>query len=305
MNRPAVFLDRDKTLIEDPGYIHDPDQVRLYHDAAEALIRLRKAGYLLVVVTNQSGVARGLITEQQLAKVHERLHELLAARGAHLDAIYSCPYLAGSEAKVEAYRRDTDLRKPGPGMLRKAADDLEIDLRASWMIGDRSRDVEAGTRAGCRTILVERRGHDAEGREADPTRVAESLLEAADMVLGDDARHQAPREPVKTGSPPVNSADPRPSPEATPTHATSLSEVTKALTRLSEAMDRSSRRRRQEDFSLVRLCGTLLQMLAIAVAVWGTVGLFGAQPAAATAKLALAAFLQLATLTLMISNRNE
>lgn len=154
--RRAVFLDRDKTLMEDPGYVSDPGQVRLLGGAAEAVARLRGAGYLVIVVTNQSGIARGKITEAQIAAVHERLRELLRRAGTDLDAIYYCPYLDGPDAVVAQYRRDSDLRKPRPGMLLQAAREMEIDLSRSWMIGDEARDAQAGRAAGCRTILLQR-----------------------------------------------------------------------------------------------------------------------------------------------------
>ncbi|MCK6485790.1 MAG: HAD family hydrolase [Phycisphaerae bacterium] len=150
----AVFLDRDGTIIEDMHYSGDPARVRLLPGAAGALCRLRAAGYRLIVVTNQSGIARGLLSVAQLAEVHRRMERLLAAEGATLDAIYYCPYLAGVEAVVEEYRRDSDLRKPGPGMLIQAAREWNIDLQRSWMVGDAPRDVQAGRAAGCRTVLV-------------------------------------------------------------------------------------------------------------------------------------------------------
>lgn len=191
---PAVFLDRDNTLIEDPGYINDPAAVRLLPGAGEALRRIRAAGYRAVVVTNQSGVARGRITEGQLVAVHARLRELLGAEGAELDAIYHCPYLDGPEAVVAAYRRDSDLRKPRPGMLLLAARELGLDLARSWMVGDSARDVEAGRAAGCRTILI--RGHEAQaaarGQAASGGTVradyfARDLVAAADYITSQGA----------------------------------------------------------------------------------------------------------------------
>lgn len=176
----AIFLDRDGTLIEDMHYSGDPERVRPLPGAAGALRRLRSAGYRLIVVTNQSGIARGLLTNEQLAEVHHRMERLLAAEGATLDAIYYCPYLAGAEAVVEEYRRDSDLRKPGPGMLIQAARERSIDLKQSWMIGDAPRDVQAGRTAGCRTILVA-------AADAPPCPqadfVAADLTAAAEIIL--------------------------------------------------------------------------------------------------------------------------
>src|SRR5688572_15995239 len=109
MGRPAVFLDRDNTLIDDPGYIADPDQVKLLPGAAEALRNLAAAGFALVVVTNQSGIARGVFSEAQLETIHARLQKLLSADGTRLDAIYYCPYLEGSKAVDERYRSNSNL----------------------------------------------------------------------------------------------------------------------------------------------------------------------------------------------------
>jgi len=151
MSNKAVFLDRDNTLIEDPGYINHPDQVKLLEGVAEALIELKAMGYKLIVVSNQSAVARGIVTEKVLAQIHDRLKQLLAERGAYLDRIYYCPY--HPDGVVPKYRKESDWRKPNPGMLLTAADQMDIDLNQSWMIGNSSRDIEAGLRAGCKTIL--------------------------------------------------------------------------------------------------------------------------------------------------------
>jgi len=152
MSSQAVFLDRDNTLIEDPGYINHPDQVNLLDGVAEAIIELKELGYKLVVVSNQSAVARGIVTEKALAEIHDRLKQLLAEKGAYLDQIYYCPY--HPEGVVRKYRKESDWRKPNPGMLLIAAEEMDIDLSQSWMIGDSSLDTEAGLRAGCRTIFI-------------------------------------------------------------------------------------------------------------------------------------------------------
>jgi D,D-heptose 1,7-bisphosphate phosphatase len=154
MSNKAIFLDRDGTLIEDPGYLNHPEQVTLLEGAAEALIELRAMGYMLIVVTNQSAVARGIVSEKVLGEIHNRLRQLLTERGAYLDQIYYCPY--HPDGVIPKYRKESDWRKPNPGMLLAASDEMDIDLSQSWKIGDSSRDIEAGLRAGCKTILVTR-----------------------------------------------------------------------------------------------------------------------------------------------------
>lgn len=168
----AIFLDRDGTIIEDLGYLRDCCQVRLLGGVVEALQLLQEAGFRLVVVTNQSGVARGFFNEIELAAVHTHLRQLLNEQGVRLDGIYYCPY--HPDGVVKTYRKASDWRKPGCGMLKSAAADLRLDLRASWMIGDSLRDVEAGRAAGCRTVLL---------RSAVPDEPA--VLDVADVVAAD------------------------------------------------------------------------------------------------------------------------
>jgi D,D-heptose 1,7-bisphosphate phosphatase len=158
MPNKAIFLDRDDTLVEDPGYINNPDQVKLLEGVPEVLSELKAMGYKLVVVSNQSAVARGIVTEEVLGQIHKRLEQLLAERDVSLDRIYYCPY--HPEGVIPKYRRESDHRKPNPGMLLDAGKDMDIDLTESWMVGNGPGDVEAGSRAGCRTILVDSRGHE-------------------------------------------------------------------------------------------------------------------------------------------------
>ena len=153
MSDKAVFFDRDDTLIEDPGYINNPEQVKLLEGVPEALIQLKALGYKLIVVTNQSAVAHGIVTEKVLGEIHDRLKQLLADKNAFLDRIYYCPY--HPEGVVPKYSKESDLRKPKPGMLLKAADEMDIDLSKSWCVGNSNRDIEAGLRAGCKTILID------------------------------------------------------------------------------------------------------------------------------------------------------
>jgi D-glycero-D-manno-heptose 1,7-bisphosphate phosphatase len=149
VKRPAVFLDRDGTLIEDCGYLQDPALVRVLPGVADGLRRLRSAGFVCVVVTNQSGIGRGMFAEADYHRVHAEMVRLLSAHGATLDAAYFCPAAPAADGVDEHPDR-----KPSPGMLLRAAAELDLDLASSWIIGDAPRDVEAGRRAGCRGILV-------------------------------------------------------------------------------------------------------------------------------------------------------
>ncbi|MCB9851575.1 MAG: HAD-IIIA family hydrolase [Phycisphaerales bacterium] len=184
-SRPAVFVDRDNTLIADPGYLRDPNQIRILPGVPDAVKRLREAGFVVVIVTNQSGVARGYFTENELRIVHERLQELLAEKGAAVDAIYYCPFLPGRAAVVEEYRDDSELRKPKPGMILKAAEDMRLDVTQSWMVGDSARDVQAGNAAGCRTILL---GSGATDPDARPHHTMSNFPAAADFILRESKR---------------------------------------------------------------------------------------------------------------------
>lgn len=150
--RPAIFLDRDGTVIQEVDFLLKEEDVALLPGAAEAIRLCRTRGYLVIVVTNQSAVARGLITESDLAKINKRMEELLAAEGATVDALYYCPH--HPDEGLGPYRRDCECRKPRPGMLLQAAAEHEIDLHSSVMVGDSLRDVEAGHRAGCEAALV-------------------------------------------------------------------------------------------------------------------------------------------------------
>jgi D-glycero-D-manno-heptose 1,7-bisphosphate phosphatase len=143
----GVFLDRDGTLLHLVPYLSDPARVRLYRGAAAALARLRGAGARLVVVTNQSGVARGFFPRQAVDRVNARMKALLAAEGVRLDAVEVCPHLA-------AVTGPCDCRKPAPGMILKAAHRFGIDLAASWTIGDNASDLDAARAAGTRGALV-------------------------------------------------------------------------------------------------------------------------------------------------------
>lgn len=150
--RAGLFLDRDGTINTEVDFLRTPDELHLLPGSARAIREANAAGMLVVVMTNQSGIARGLLTEEDLGRVHDRLRELLAAEGAHVDAIEYCPHHPAADRPP--YNVECDCRKPGTGMLRRAATRLGIDLKASFVVGDRCVDVEAGQSAGCRSILV-------------------------------------------------------------------------------------------------------------------------------------------------------
>ena len=183
----AVFLDRDGTLIDELGYLADPGALRLFPGAADAVAAWNRAGVLVVLVTNQSGVARGSFDEERLASVHARLEELLGEAGARLDLILHCPHHP-TEGSAP-YRRECTCRKPEPGMLLDAAARLGIDLGASWIVGDAERDLEAGRRAGVSRLLLVATGKggatDARLREAgiDDYELVDDLAAAAERVL--------------------------------------------------------------------------------------------------------------------------
>ncbi|MGD2108418.1 MAG: HAD family hydrolase [Phycisphaerae bacterium] len=274
MTATAVFLDRDGTIIEDSGYVKDPNEVRLIPGAADAVRRFSEAGHLVVIVSNQSGVARGLFTEEDLSRVHDRFVALLEAEGAKLDGAYYCPYLDGAEAEVEAYRRKSGLRKPQPGMLLQAADEMDIDLARSWMIGDAPRDVEAGARAKCRTILIAPRRLD-EHDTVTPTHTVKTIQEAAEVV-----EHEMRQRDEANATSPIGQ-DKR---------------AVKLLEDIRDRLDRAQREKRQQDFSFMRLLGALVQMFAIVAALWGVAALMSDGASTATARFLLAIFLQLASI---------
>jgi D-glycero-D-manno-heptose 1,7-bisphosphate phosphatase len=162
--RAAVFLDKDGTLVDNVAYNADPDRVTLTRRAGEGLRQLRRLGFELVVVSNQSGVARGLFPESALAGIEARVRELLAEEGVSLAAFLYCPHHPAGV--VVGYARHCSCRKPSPGLLQRAASDHDLCLDASWMIGDTLDDVDAGRRAGCRTILLDS-GGETEWRVTD------------------------------------------------------------------------------------------------------------------------------------------
>jgi histidinol-phosphate phosphatase family protein len=177
--RPAAFLDRDGTIIRDTEYLRDPDQVELLPGAAAAIRRLNEAGWPVIVVTNQSGVARGLLTEQDYERVRMRVDKLIGAEGARIDASYHCPHHPDITGPC-------DCRKPGVKLYRDAAAALDLDTKASWYVGDRLRDVSPGDHFGGRSVmLLVESTPDSDRMAAANRQTASSLAEAVDMILAE------------------------------------------------------------------------------------------------------------------------
>jgi len=183
--KPAVFLDRDGTLIEDVGYLRTVRDLRLFPWTVDAVRALNHAGLPVVVITNQSGIARGLLTEETVHDVHRHLSSLLEGGGAHVDAYYYCPH--HPDGSVATYTRRCDCRKPGRGMIDRAAADLGIEPSRSFVVGDKWLDVGAARTVGGRGILVRTGYGAAEEREPQPDlsadAVVDNLIEAVGWIL--------------------------------------------------------------------------------------------------------------------------
>ncbi len=182
-NRPAVFLDRDGTVIEHVHYLSDPAAVRPIPGAAEALRGLQGEGYALVVVTNQSAIGRGLLSVEQLERVNAEMDRRFALEGVAFDGLYYCPEVPTGDDPTAITHPD---RKPAPGMLLRAAADLEVDLAASWMVGDMISDVLAGINAGCRRSIMVRTGKGFTGHrggDGPDFDVVADLPAAARLIL--------------------------------------------------------------------------------------------------------------------------
>lgn len=183
--RPAVFLDRDGTILEDPGYLHEPDKVRLLPGAGEAIAQLNAAGFLVVLVTNQSGIARGLYNEADYEAVQRRLAEVLTTHGARLDAAYFCPHHPQFTGRCEC-------RKPGTKLFRDAEAALGIDLAKSWWVGDRLSDVQparafwGGGRSGRGILVTTGNGnlHQGQARALGVTVVADLQSACREILRG-------------------------------------------------------------------------------------------------------------------------
>ena len=178
MSYEAVFIDRDGTICEEVEFLDDLSKLRLIDGSAKAIEIINKSGMKSVVVTNQSGVGRGFFTEDFVKKVHEKMEGMLKKEGAFLDGIYYCPHLPEDNCNC---------RKPNMGMLKKASDEMDIDLKRSYMVGDKAIDIEFACRAGVKGVLV-RTGYGEEEIMkclSTPDYIAENLLDAVSWILKD------------------------------------------------------------------------------------------------------------------------
>ena len=283
--RPAVFFDRDNTLIVADGYLGDPAGVVLADGAADAVARAHRLGFAVVVVSNQSGVGRGHYGEDDVRAVDARMAELLLADdpAATIDGHYFCPH--HPVAAVEQYRRACDCRKPRPGLLLRAAAELDLDLSKSWMVGDAPRDVEAGHAAGCRAVLLRDPSVSAspaasEPSDATPEHMASSLAGAVDFIA------RAGRD----GSPAERPTVARPAPPESVDR-----QILAELRKLNDHFYLHG-----SDFSVAVLIAGVVQVLAVASAFLGLLN--WSNPAAVT-WLLLGIFLQAVVATLAVFGR--
>ncbi len=179
--RRAVFLDRDGTINVEKNYLHRVEDFEFIPGAPEAIRRLKQAGFLVIVVSNQSGVARGYFPLEDVQRLHAHLQAELARFDTAIDAFYVCPH--HPHEGVGEYRRECDCRKGNPGMLLQAAADFDIDLSASFMVGDKVADIEAGKRSGCRSVLVLTGYGKSEAHKVPRTPCCRDLLDAAERIL--------------------------------------------------------------------------------------------------------------------------
>jgi len=297
MKRPAVFFDRDNTLIACNDYLGDPEQVVLIRGAADAVARLRSLGYAIVVVSNQSGVARGMFDEAAVQAVNQRLEQQLVAEnpGAVIDRHEYCCY--HPDGTVEQWRHESERRKPKPGMILEAARSLALDLSRSWLIGDAARDIEAGRAAGVRTILFNDASLPpspaaANNALAAPEFSVGKLSEAVDVIAKHPAQQpdqDEPRSPAKLTIP------------LAPAMPTALD--LKPLQHVAEQILREIRHQHEAphiDFSVPKLLAGIVQMIALATMFFAY--LYREQPHAHLIILT-AIFLQALTISLLLMGR--
>jgi len=291
MKQPAIFFDRDNTLIVSDGYLSDPAEVQLIRGAADAVARARGLGFRVVTISNQSGVARGLFSEAAVVAINEKMEQLLAGENprAKIDRHEFCPF--HPEAIIEQYRKESELRKPRPGMILRAAEELNIDLSASWVIGDAPRDIEAGHAAGCRTILISDVSLPAspatlEATVIEPDETVSSVSEAMDVIealVGTESLHQ---HSVHASRPAVANAD-----------------MVRLENLLQQILDQVRRgNEHMPEFSLGKMLAGVTQILAIAMAVANYFYRPSGEP---LMPLVIAIFLQALTVSLLLMGRER
>ncbi len=193
--RPAIFMDRDGTLSEEVGYVNHVSRFRLFPWSVDAVRLVNRSRYLAVMVTNQAGVARGYFPESMVHEVHAVVTRAMEAGDARLDAIYFCPH--HPDVGEPPYRKDCDCRKPRPGLLRRAAEEHDIDLASSWVVGDRPGDLHLAWAVGARAALVKtgyglgELAHHSAGWKRQPDLVAEHLLDAVTRIMAGAAHGDA------------------------------------------------------------------------------------------------------------------
>jgi D-glycero-D-manno-heptose 1,7-bisphosphate phosphatase len=318
MKRPAVFFDRDNTLIIGNEYLGDPSKVVLMDGAANAVARARAMGFATVVVSNQSGVARGMFSEDAVRAVNSRLEELLleANPKAIVDRHEYCPF--HPEGTVPEYCKESDLRKPKPGMLLAAAEALALDLSRSWLIGDAPRDIEAGQAAGVKTILFTPSDVAASPAAQEPSTVradyrVDSLVEALDCIethvrLQSDEAARAAAAAARAAAI-ASSTDSSSEPLAASHPPTSsqldLHRLEKTANEILIELRRAEERMSPEfEFSLTKLLAGIVQIIALAAAF---VGYFSraSNHEFYYAWMAAAVFLQLFTIALLVMGRQR
>jgi D,D-heptose 1,7-bisphosphate phosphatase len=182
--KPAVFLDRDGTIIHDKHYLKDPENIELFDFTIKALRKLRENGFMLFIITNQSGVARGAMSEEDVRKVNDRLLQILSKNKIDIADISYCPYY--KDGKIDEYAKESNCRKPRTGMIDKAMDKFDIDKNYSYVIGDKITDAELGLNAGMTPIMVKTGHGERELRDYSDDidfTVRENLLEAVNYII--------------------------------------------------------------------------------------------------------------------------
>ena len=178
MGNKAAFIDRDGTINANIGYIDSPDSFKMYSGVAEGIKLLNEDGFKVIIITNQSGIARGFFSEETLDKIHNKMKKELSDKGAKIDAIYYCPHHPDEKCSC---------RKPNPGLIEKATNDLDIDTKKSFILGDRMLDVEAGHKKGCKTVLVpenkEKVNIEMEESKIEPDYVCDDFYTGVKWIL--------------------------------------------------------------------------------------------------------------------------